>query len=164
MSPFDILKSYITQQSGVGVWAKDKNGMFETNSLTGERRYVGPEFRTFNTSQVNLTDPTQAAAISTAVFQQLLGRDPLPGELTQYASALRSAEEANPTTISQTNQYDSMGNVIAVTKQDQKGGFNLYAQRYLAEQEAKSNPAYGATQAATTYENAFENAVFGQAR
>lgn len=164
VSPFDVLKTYISNQSGAGVWAKDKNGMFETNSLTGARRYIGPEFRTFNTSQVNLTDPTQAAAISTAVFQQLLGRDPLPGELNQYATALRAAEQANPTTISQTNQYDSMGNVIAVTKADQKGGYNLYAQRYLAEQQAKSNPEYGATQAATTYENAFENAVFGQAR
>lgn len=164
ISPFDVLRSYITQQNTAGVWVKDKNGLFETNSITGARRYVGPQFRTTTSTAVNLMDPNTAKALATSVFQQLLGRDPMPGELNNYASALTAAEQANPTVINTTNQYDSLGNVIATTKQDQRGGYGVDAAKFLAEQQAKANPEYGATQAATTYENAFENAVFGQAR
>lgn len=164
VSPFDILRSYIDNQQSAGSWVKSKDGLFETNALTGVRRYIGPEFRTTTATAVNLTDPATAKATATAMFQQLLGRDPLPGELNSYSSALTQAEEANPTVITTTNQYDDQGNVIATTKQDQKGGYTADAQKFLAEQQIKAKPEYGATQAATTYQNAFESAVFGQAR
>lgn len=161
VSPFDVLNTYVANSTTAGVWKKDANGYFETNTITGERRYIGPEFRTINTTQVNLTDPTTAKAIATNIFHQLLGRDPLPGEMNSYANALQTAEQANPTTIATTNQYDAMGNVIATTKQTAQGGYSADARNFLAAQQAKALPEYGATQAATTYENAFENAVFG---
>jgi hypothetical protein len=161
VSPFDVLNTYVTNSTTAGVWKKDANGYFETNTITGERRYIGPEFRTINTTQVNLTDPTTAKAIATNIFHQLLGRDPLPGEMNAYASALQTAEQSNPTQIATTNQYDAMGNVIATTKQTAQGGYSADAKNFLAAQQAKALPEYGATQAATTYENAFENAVFG---
>lgn len=164
VSPMDILKSYITNQQSAGNWVKSKDGMFETNALTGARRYIGPQFRTTTATAVNLTDPATAQATATSVFQQLLGRDPLPGELQAYSSALLQAEQANPTVITTTNQYDDQGNIIATTKQDQKGGYSSDAQKFLAAQQVKNKPEYGATQAATTYENAFESAVFGAPR
>jgi hypothetical protein len=164
VSPMDILKSYITNQQSAGSWVTSKDGLFQTNALTGARRYVGPQFRTTTATAVNLTDPATAQATATSIFQQLLGRDPLPGELTAYSSALQQAEQANPTVITTTNQYDDQGNVIATTKQDQKGGYSADAQKFLAEQQVKAKPEYGATQAATTYENAFESAVFGAPR
>jgi len=164
VSPLDILRSYISNQQSAGNWVTSKDGLFQTNALTGVRRYIGPEFRTTSATSVNLTDPDTAKAVATSVFQQLLGRDPLPGELTAYSSALTQAEQANPTVITTTNQYDDQGNVIATTKQDQKGGYSADAQKFLAEQQAKAKPEFGATQAATTYENAFESAVFGAPR
>jgi hypothetical protein len=161
VSPFDVLATYVNDSSSAGVWKKTGDGLFQVNTITGERQYIGPQFRTTTTAVVNLTDPTTAKAVATSIFQQLLGRDPLPGELNTYASALTQAEQANPTTIDTTNQYDSMGNVIATTKQNQQGGYGADAQKFLAAQQAKSNPEFGATQAATTYENAFTNAVYG---
>jgi hypothetical protein len=161
VTPFDVLTTYTNNTASAGNWKKSSDGLFETNQLTGERRYIGPKYRTNTTTAVTLTDPTTAKAVATSVFQQLLGRDPLPGELNGYASALQQAEQANPTQITTTNQYDDLGNVIATSKQDQKGGFDASAQQFLAAQQAKNKPEYGATQAATTYENAFQNAVFG---
>jgi len=164
ISPLDILRTYTSNQQSAGNWVTSKDGLFQTNALTGVRRYIGPTFRTTSATSVNLTDPATAKAVATSVFQQLLGRDPLPGELTAYSSALTQAEQANPTVITTTNQYDDQGNVIATTKQDQKGGYSADAQKFLAEQQAKAKPEFGATQTATTYENAFESAVFGAPR
>lgn len=161
VSPLDVLSTYVNDASSAGVWKKSSDGLFSVNSITGERKYIGPTFRTATTTAVNLTDPTTAKAVATSIFQQLLGRDPLPGELNTYASALNQAEQANPTTIETTSQYDSMGNVVATAKQNQKGGYGADARNFLAAQQAKSNPEFGATQAATTYENAFTNAVYG---
>jgi hypothetical protein len=161
VSPWDILGGYVKNAGafGKGTWVSQGNN-WEVNAMTGERRYVGPQFQTTSQTGVSLTDPDTAAALTTKIFQDLLGRNPMPGEMGSFAAALQAAEQANPVTTVKTDQYDAQGNVIH-TDETQSGGLDAAGKEYLLEQKAKANPEYGATQAATTYKNAFEQAIWG---
>lgn len=135
-----------------------RDGDFIVDQITGKRQYVGPKFTT--QQQVDLTDPATAKALVTSVFQQLMGRDPGAGELGGFAQALQSAEQANPVTVTTSNQYDEYG-VATDTTSTRTGGLDAQGKQYLLEQKAKQNPEYGATQAATTYMAATERAIWG---
>ena len=55
----------------------------------------------------------------------------------------------------------SGGAGIGVGQTSQRtGGFDADAKQYLATQQIKKNKEYGAVQAATTYSNALESAIF----
>ena len=158
VSPLDILSGYV-KGNGSGGWIK--SGDFETNPVTGEKRYIGPKFKTTTQTNADLTDPATARAIATSVFQDMLGRDPGQGEISAYAQALASSEQANPSTTTTTTQFDpttgEATNSAAVTT----GGVTSEGQQQLASDEIKKKKEYGATQAATTYQNALEAAVYG---
>ncbi|MGK5530854.1 hypothetical protein [Streptomyces sp. URMC 129] len=163
ISPWDILSSYV-RQSGVseGGWARDpSNPDFEINRLTGERRYVGPRFKTQTDTAVNLTDPATAKALATSAFQQLMGRDPGTGELSAFAEALRAAETAAPVTQTTTTEHDPVTGEIIGTNSVASGGLDSAGKQYLAEQKVKNTKEYAVVQAGTTYENALEQMVFG---
>lgn len=159
MSPMDLLAGYVKQNSSGGQWVKQGN--FEVNPLTGERRYVGPQFRTTTASNINLSDPATARAIATSIFQQLLGRDPGNGELSAYANALNQAEVQNPNQQTTTTQYDMTTGEATNTSSVTTGGLTDAGRQQLAEEEIKKKPEYATNQAATTYMNAFEQAVYG---
>lgn len=159
MSPMDLLAGYVKQNSAGGQWVKQGN--FETNALTGETRYVGPQFKTTTASNINLTDPATAKALATSIFQQLLGRDPASGELSSYADALNQAEVQNPSQQTTTTQYDMTTGQATNTSSVTSGGLTDAARQQLAEDEIKKKPEYATNQAATTYMNAFEQAVYG---
>lgn len=159
VSPWDILAMY-TKKAGRSVWVRQ--GDFEVNQLTGEKRYVGPKFKTTTSTQTDLTDPATAHALATQVFQQMMGRDPGKGEIGQFADALRTAEEANPVETVTTTEFDSEGNPIGETSR-KSGGMDAEGKAYLAQQQVKKKHGkeFGAYQAATTYQNALEQAVYG---
>lgn len=161
VSPFDILAQYVNRAGGLdkGQWV-DTGGGMQRNVITGEVRYVGPKFKTTTQTSTNVTDPDTARALTTSVFQSLLGRDPMPGELAQFADALHAAEQNAPATTHTTTEFDSDGNPVGSTSYTE-GGLDAAGKQYLLEQRAKKNPEFGATQAATTYLNAFENAIGG---
>lgn len=182
--PLDILNSYVSA-AGYGMTDKQRrdagkgnfpngaifdakgkytntyrDGDFVVDQISGKRTYVGPKFKTQSQQQTDLTDPNTAHALVTSIFQQMLGRDPGSGELTQFASALADAERNNPVTVTQTDEYNSAGDVVNTTSQ-RTGGLDQAGKQYLLEQQAKANPEYGATQAATTYMGALEKAIWG---
>lgn len=159
MSPMDILAGYVKQNSSGGQWVKQGN--FEVNVLTQERRYVGPQFKTTTATNVDLSDPATAKALATQVFQQLLGRDPNPGDLTAYASALNQAEIQNPNQQTTTTQYDMTTGEATNSSSVTTGGLTEAGRQQLAEDQIKKKPEYATNQAATTYMNAFEQAVYG---
>lgn len=159
VSPFDILAGYVKNAGSSGVWIDQGNG-FQRNAVTGETRYVGPRFQTTTQTSTDLTDPQTARALTTSIFQQLLGRDPMPGELQSYADALASAEQANPVVTRTTVERDAEGNVVGQSSES-TGGLGQGGSQYLLANRVKSGKEYGATQAATTYMNAFERAVWG---
>lgn len=161
VSPWDILSTYVKQAGGHGYWRKDPSDpRFEYNVVTGERRYIGPRFDTQTNTTVNFTDPATARALATSMFQSLLGRDPGKGELASWGAALSAAEAANPQTTTSTVEYDAQGKPIN-TSNVVTGGLDSAGKQQLIEEQVKSKKEYGAVQAATTIQNAFENAVFG---
>jgi len=170
VSPLDVLASY-TGKGPLGAAGSGKSASvwqtqyrsgrkFLVNTQTGEVKYEGPRFETTYQKTIDLTDPTTAKAIATSVFQSLLHRDPGNGELGGFSDALRSAEQNSPVVTNTTTEYDpNTGEVVGQTAST-SGGLSSDAKSYLATQRIKKSKEYGAVQAATTYENALENAVF----
>lgn len=158
VGPLDILSGYVKGNTSGG-WIK--SGNFETNPLTGEKRYIGPQFTTSTQRQVDLTDPATARAIATKVFQSLLGRDPNAGEISAYANALSQSEADNPSTAVVTSQHDMTTGDVTNTSTVTSGGLSADAQAQIAEDKIKAGKEYGVTQAATTYMNALQQAVGG---
>lgn len=156
VSPLDILSGYVKGNSSSG-WIK--SGDFETNPATGQKRYVGPQFKTTTQNQVDLTDPATARAIAVQQFQSLLGRDPGQGEISAFANALSQSEQQNPSSATTTTQYDMTTGEAVNTDTVTSGGLTADAQAQLAADQAKGKKEYGATQAATTYMNALQSAV-----
>lgn len=160
ISPLDILSGYVKSNSSNG-WIKSSDGQFETNPVTGEKRYIGPKFKTTTQTNADLSDPATARAIATQSFQSLLGRDPGQGEINSYAQALMQAEEQNPSTATTTTQYDPTTGEATDASTVTTGGITDQGRAQLAEDEIKKGKEYGAVQAATTYQNALNQAVFG---
>jgi hypothetical protein len=165
VSPMDLMASYVKASGGANAWRSA--GVFEINTVTGERRYVGPGTylgggkASQTDTRVDLTDPDTAHAISTRMFQDLMGRDPGHGELGAFASALHQAEQNNPVVSTTTTQYNLDTGQPISSDTSSSGGVSAEGKQYLEEQKIKKSKEYGAYQAATTYENAFENLVFG---
>jgi len=162
ISPMDILSGYVKAAGGMqkGQWQKSADGKWEVNLITGERRYIGPRFVTTTDQLTDFTDPATARAIATKMFQDMMGRDPGKGELSAFGSALSQAESANPTIATTTTEYNNAGEAIG-TNTTKSGGVSAEGKALLAEDQIKKKPEFGATQAATTYRNAFEDAVYG---
>lgn len=159
ISPWDIMSGYVKQSGGAGAWVRQ--GDFEINSVTGERRYVGPQFKTTTDTRVDLTDPRTAQAIATQVFQRAMGRNPKQGELERFAAALAKAEKANPITSVVTTEFDTTTGEAIGQNTVTSGGMTAEARAMIGENQAKKDPEYGAFQAATTYQGALEALVFG---
>lgn len=158
VGPLDILSGYVKANSSGG-WIK--SGDFETNPVTGEKRYIGPQFKTTTQTNANLSDPATARALATQVFQQLLGRDPGQGEISSYAQALAQSEQSNPSQATTTTQYDMTTGEASNSSTVTTGGMTDAERGQLAEDRIKGGKEYGATQAATTYMNALQSAVGG---
>jgi hypothetical protein len=165
VSPIDLMATYVKASGGSNAWTSA--GVWQINTQTGERKYVGPgtylgDGKAQQTdTRVDLTDPDTARAISTQLFQNLMGRDPGAGELGAFANALHSAEQNSPVVSTTTTQYDMDTGQALGSDTAQSGGVTADAKAYIGEQQLKSKKEYGAYQAATTYQNAFDALVFG---
>lgn len=167
VTPYDLLASYVKAAGGSGKDAWRPMGAFEVNVVTGEKRYAGPGRYLGNgvaqqtDTRTDLTDPDTAKAIATKLFQDMMGRDPGAGELGAFANALHTAEASNPVTQTTTTSYNmETGQPLSQSTQS-TGGMTAEGRAYLGEQQIKKGKEYGVTQAATTYQNAFENLIFG---
>lgn len=137
-----------------------REGQFVVNELTGERSYVGPQFKTQTQTRTDMSDPATAKALTTSIFQQLVGRDPGPGELEKFATALAQAEKSSPVTETTTAQYNSLGDVVSQTS-TQTGGLTAAGKQAMLEAELKKTKEYGVQQAGTTYAEATKRAIWG---
>jgi hypothetical protein len=165
VTPLDLMATYVQASGGSNAW--QSAGVWQINTQTGERKYVGPgtylgqgKAQQVDT-RVDLTDPDTARAISTKLFQDLMGRDPGEGELGAFANALHSAEQNNPVVNTTTTQYDMDTGQAISSDTSQSGGLTADAKGYIQEQQLKKKKEYGAYQAATTYQGALESLVFG---
>lgn len=165
VTPFDLMATYVGQSGGGNSWTQQ--GVWEVNTVTGERKYTGPGKylgggKALQTdTRTDLTDPDTAKAVATKLFQDMMGRDPGAGELGGFASALHSAEEASPVVSNTTTQYDMTTGQQLSSATTSSGGVSAEGKAYIGEQQVKKKKEYGAFQAATTYQNALESLVFG---
>ncbi|WP_413114811.1 hypothetical protein ACK1X7_07335 [Streptomyces sp. CY1] len=159
VSPLDILAAYVGSSGGKSAWVRQ--GDFEINSVTGEKRYVGPRFKTETQSRVDLTDPDTARAMATKLFQDMMGRDPGSGELTAFGRALNEAERSSPVVQTTTTEYDMKTGESIGANTTSSGGLTADARGYLGEQQIKKKKEYGVNQAVTTYQNALESLIYG---
>lgn len=165
VSPIDLMASYVQASGGANAWKQ--LGVFEVNTVTGEKRYAGPgtylgEGRAQMTdTRVDLTDPDTARGVATRLFQDMMGRDPGAGELKAFADALHSAESANPVVSTTTTQYNMDTGQALSSETTQSGGVSAEGKAYLGEQQIKKKKEYGTYQAVTTYQGALESLVFG---
>lgn len=161
VSPWDVLSGYVKQAGGNGKSNWVRQGDFEVNAITGERRYVGPRFKTQTDTRIDLTDPDTAHAIARKIFQDLMGRDPGQGELGAFAKALSTAEQNAPVVSTTTTEFDMATGEPVGTDTTTSGGMTDAGRALIAEGQIKKDPEYGAFQAVTTYQNALENLVWG---
>lgn len=167
VSPIDLMASYVQASGGTGANAWRQAGVWEINVQTGERRYQGPgkylgDGKAQQTdTRVDLTDPDTARAMATRLFQDMMGRDPGQGELGGFAAALHEAERNSPVVSTTTTEYDMETGQQLGSATQQSGGLTAEARSYIGEQKIKGTKEYGAFQAATTYQGALENLVFG---
>lgn len=167
ITPFDLMASYVNAAGGGQGSQWVQQGVWEVNTTTGERRYSGPG--TYlgggkaqqTDTRVDLTDPDTARAVSTKLFQDLMGRDPGAGELGAFAGALHSAEQNSPVVSTTTTQYDMDTGQALGSDTTQAGGLTAEGKAYIGEQQIKGKKEYGVHQAVTTYQNAFDALVFG---
>lgn len=114
-----------------------------------QRSAAASQPRTINQTQkaYNISTAEDAAALFQGAAQTLLGRDPTKAEQARFKSVLTKYEQANPATTTTTSTY--LGQDLQSQSSTTTGGVDAAAQQYIAEQEAKKNPEYGAYQAAT---------------
>lgn len=141
VSPWDILAKDIASNAG------------------GKGKYQGTQTRNIQT--VNLTSAADANAIFTSAAQSLLGRAPTADELAAFRNNLSGLEKANPTNQTIEETFNPQGFMIDKNVLKSSGGIGAAAQQNLALQQAKTNPEYGAYQAATTYMGALQELLGG---
>lgn len=106
-----------------------------------------PRTTTATQKQYNLSTAEDAAALFQGAAQTLLGRDPTKAEQARFKGVLNKFEQANPSTTTTTSTY--VGQDLQNQTSTTTGGVSAAAQQYIASEEAKKNPEYGAYQAAT---------------
>lgn len=144
-------ESYVAQSgaywqngNGRGLTPWDILAMDRTN-----REAQGPIKSTSTSTALDISTRQDAQAIAQSAARSLLGRDPTQAEITKLLGSLNQYERNNPrvTTTESIQQPGGGGTSTSTTT----GGVSDAARQVLAQEQAKSNPEYGAYQAATTY-------------
>jgi hypothetical protein len=126
ISPWDVLGKDIAQRS----------------TAASTPRTVSATQQTYNISTAE-----DAAALFQGAAQTLLGRDPTKAEQAKFKTILNKYEQAHPATTTTTSTY--VGQDMTGQTSKTEGGVSAAAQQYIAQEEAKKDPEYGAYQAAT---------------
>lgn len=106
-----------------------------------------PRTVTATQTQYNISTAEDAAALFQGAAQTLLGRDPTKAEQARFKQILNKYEQSNPATTTTTSTY--AGGDLQSQTSTTSGGVSAATQQYIAQEEAKKNPEYGAYQAAT---------------
>lgn len=125
-----------------------------------EATVAQPRTVTSTQTQAQMSSKTDASALFEQAASSLLGRSPTKSESAKFFGALNKYEKANPTVTTTTSNYSGEGDLTSQSSTS-SGGVSADARAYLAEQQAKADPTYGAYQAATTYMGALMQAIKG---
>lgn len=126
-----------------------------------ERGFTGSRTATSTNSQVDLTDPETAKALVNSTLSKFLGRNASDEEINAFTATLNAAERANPAqaVTTTTDTFDDGVQTGSTSSTTTSGGLSAAGKAQTVEDSAMALPDYGAYQAATTYMNAFMNAI-----
>lgn len=107
-------------------------------------------------SSVELSSSTQAWDLLRKMLRSELGRNPSESEVDSYQAALNAAQTRAPVLTDTSSTTDAAGN--RTVNQTRSGGLDpeAFTQKYIEDNHEKE---YGAFQAASTYFNAFQDAI-----
>lgn len=140
-------------------WGRTANGQARGIAGAGtegqETLFTGKKTRTVRT--VNLTDPATARAMVNSQLSNLLGRRATDEDVDEFVGTLNQFERRNPTVQKTTDTYKD--GELTDTKNTQSGGVSDSTVNDMIEDDAMALPEYGAFQAASTYYDAFTQAL-----
>lgn len=121
----------------------------------GQRGGAAP-LSTDTTSSVTLSDSTQAWGLLRQMIRSELGRNPTDAEVDDFQAALNDAQTKAPVVTTTKTRTDAAGN--RVTNATKTGGMDDqgYTEKYVHDE---MDDEYKSYQAATTYFNAFTDAI-----
>lgn len=138
----DVAANYLKAGQKISPWDVIGKDISQREAAAAQPRTVNQTQKTYNISTA-----ADAAALFQGAAQTLLGRDPTKAEQARFKSILNKYEQANPSVTTTTSDY--LGSELQSQTSQTSGGVTAAAQNYIAQEEAKKNPEYGAYQAAT---------------
>lgn len=122
---------------------------------------TGKRTTTRTSTNIQKSSTLDAKAIASAASKALLGREANDIESAALLRALNEYESANPEVTTTTQEEDMYGTVLGSTSTT-TGGVTSAAREQLAKEQAQANPEYGAYQAATYFNDALMELIFGR--
>jgi hypothetical protein len=114
-----------------------------------------PYKKTTTSKSIDVLNPKDAKALTRAVLQQELGRDPTQGEYEDFLSALNAAERENPDISRTTTTYKldpvTEGPYVAKQRTVTEQGIGEAGLSQVAYEKAQRNPNWAEWQAMGTY-------------
>jgi hypothetical protein len=149
----NILTENDVDVSGIEDGEEDLSGTYTTTSS--------------NTSvSRDIMDPNDAMALTRAMIQRELGRDPTKAEFEDFISAVQAAQRANPvrttTTATSTETRDKDGRVVdsdSSSSSTTRGGISPAGIEDILLRRARQNPDWAEWQAVGTYAPALFQAL-----
>ena len=114
-----------------------------------------PYKKTTTSKSIDVLNPKDAKALTRAVLQQELGRDPTQGEYEDFLAALNAAERANPDISRTTTTYDldptTESPYVSKQRTVTTQGIGEAGLSQVAYEQAQRNPNWAEWQAMGTY-------------
>lgn len=122
---------------------------------------TGKRTTTRTSTNIQKSSKLDAKAIASAAAKALLGREANDIESASLLTALNEYESANPEVTTSTQEEDMYGTVLGGSSTT-TGGVTAAGREQLAKEQAQANPEYGAYQAATYFNDALMDLIFGK--
>jgi hypothetical protein len=138
------------------------SGLSGDEDLSGTHKYTS----TSTSVDRDVMDPNDAMALTRAMLQRELGRDPTKGEFEDFIGAIQYAQRVNPsrttTRTTRTDTTDSEGELVDTnthTSSSTRAGITSAGLEDIALRKARANPDWAEWQAVGTYAPALFQAL-----
>lgn len=151
------LEGVTSALSGLGI---DVAGL-ESGAKKAKEPFTGTKTTTATNVSRDIMEPADAKALTRAMLQRELGRDPTEGEFEDFISAIQHAQRVNPTVSKTKNSYTyEEGEMVSQrSNTTTRGGLTEAGIQDIALQKARQNPNWAEWQAMGTYAPALFEAL-----
>lgn len=169
ITPEQLLRKAIAYRMPAGVeWDGDLDSLDSVLGIGGkdgeteeEAPFTGTKSITSTSINRDIMDPADAKALTRAMLQRELGRDPTNDEFEDFIGAIQYAQRVNPdrTTTTQSSTFEDDELVSQRTVSNTRQGISSEGIADLAMQKARQNPGWAEWQAIGTYAPALFEAL-----